>query len=89
MKIYPLGDTPTADETSGAVFKERFASEIFGGARNFGAVATGEKRAPRRGEWYLSGAVVTAYRAPNDLDTVFQIARIVRVKTLPSRVVLA
>jgi hypothetical protein len=56
---------------------------------NLGAVATGEKRAPRKGEWYLSGAIVGAYKAPNDLDTVFQIARVIRTKTIPARVVPA
>lgn len=25
------------------------------------------RRAPKKGEWYLSGAVVEAYQAPNDL----------------------
>ena len=28
-------------------------------------------RAPKKGEWYLSGAVCTAYYAPNDLTTKF------------------
>jgi len=32
-------------------------------------------RAPRKGEYYLSGAIVQAYRAPNDLSTAFKIAR--------------
>ncbi len=36
--------------------------------------ATGEFRKPKRGEHYLSGAVITAYRAPNDLSTAFWIA---------------
>jgi hypothetical protein len=40
---------------------------------------TGEKRPPKRGEWYLSGAIVTAYRAPAGLSTPYHIARIVRV----------
>lgn len=26
-------------------------------------------RPPKKGEYYLSGAIVTAYRAPNDLST--------------------
>lgn len=26
---------------------------------------TGELRCPRKGEWYLSGAIVEAYRAPH------------------------
>lgn len=42
---------------------------------------TGEKRPPKTGEWYLSGAIIEAYRAPNDLETPFHIARIVRGKT--------
>lgn len=38
-------------------------------------VKTGEVRAPRKGEYYLSGAVPTAYRAPNDLTTPYAIMR--------------
>jgi len=37
--------------------------------------ATGEYREPRQGEYYLSGAMVQAYRAPNDLSTRYWIAR--------------
>lgn len=44
------------------------------------AVWTGEKRQPKAGEWYLSGAEVEAYRVPNDLSTVFHIARLVKVE---------
>lgn len=36
--------------------------------------ATGEFRPPRKGEWYLSGAIVAAYQAPNDLSTPYWIA---------------
>ena len=46
------------------------------------AVATGERRPPKKGEWYLSGAVVEAYHVPNDLATPFSIARIVQVETI-------
>lgn len=28
---------------------------------------------PKKGDYYLSGAIVEAWRAPNDLDTVFEI----------------
>lgn len=38
-------------------------------------VKTGECRAPRAGEYYLSGAIPTAYRAPNDLSTAYPIMR--------------
>jgi hypothetical protein len=40
-------------------------------------MATGEKRIPRKGEWYLSGAIIEAYRAANDLSCEFYIARLV------------
>jgi hypothetical protein len=38
-------------------------------------VATGEFRAPLKGEYYLSGAIICAYRTPNDLTTASWIAR--------------
>ncbi len=49
-----------------------------GGVR---AVWTGEKRAPRKGEWFLSGSIVEAYYAHSDLGTVYHIAKIVEVET--------
>ena len=36
-------------------------------------VRTGEKRPPRKGEWYLSGAIPQAYQAPNDLNSAYHI----------------
>jgi hypothetical protein len=36
---------------------------------------TGEFRAPRKGEYYLSGAIPCAYRAQNDLSTDYHIMR--------------
>lgn len=42
------------------------------------AKLTGERRAPRRGEWYISGAIAEAYYAPNDLSTSYRIAKIVK-----------
>ena len=49
--------------------------------RDLRAVATGEFRAPRRGEWFLSGAIIEAYEAKNDLTTPYHIARIVITTT--------
>lgn len=43
-------------------------------------VATGEFRGPRKGEHYLSGALINAYRAPNDLSQEFWIARAVVIE---------
>lgn len=40
-------------------------------------------RAPKKGEWYLSGAIVAAYRAPNDLTTEYHIVeKIARAKRI-------
>lgn len=36
---------------------------------------TGEFREPRKGEYYLSGAIPTAYRAPADLSIKYHIMR--------------
>jgi hypothetical protein len=36
--------------------------------------ATGEYRAPKKGEYYLSGSEIVAYRAPNDFTLEFWIA---------------
>lgn len=46
-------------------------------------------RCPKKGEWYLSGAVIEAYRAPNDLSTPYYIANLVRTKTERKTVIKA
>ena len=38
---------------------------------------TGEFRKPKKGEWYLSGAIVEVYQAPNNLTIEFYIAKLV------------
>lgn len=43
---------------------------------------TGEKRPPKAGEWYFSGAVICAYRAVADLSQEYHIAEIVRTETV-------
>jgi hypothetical protein len=48
---------------------------------------SGEKRPPKRGEWYLGGAKISAYQAPNDFNSAYAIAEIVRVKTIVKYVV--
>ena len=40
----------------------------------------GGKRLPRKGEWYLSGAEIGAYRAESDLPTQYYIARLIVVE---------
>lgn len=85
-KVYPLGDTPSEKETGGASFNERVALSWTDGSKGFRAVATGEKRRPRRGEWFLSGAIIAAYKASNDLSTSYHIAKLVRVVPVPATV---
>jgi len=48
--------------------------------QNVRAKWTGEKRAPKAGEWFLSGAEVGAYLTKNDLTSVYHIAKLVIVK---------
>jgi len=67
-KYFPLADPPTPDDLSALGLPDKT------GIR---AMATGEKRSPRKGEWYLSGAIIEAYRASNDLSTQFHIAKLV------------
>ena len=49
------------------------------------AINTGIFREPRKGEFYLSGVVPTAYRAPNDLSTAFYIAELVITREIKYR----
>lgn len=41
-------------------------------------IRSGEFRAPRKGEFYLSGAIPLAWEAPNDLGTAYHILREVK-----------
>ncbi|GAA3751219.1 hypothetical protein [Micromonospora maritima] len=52
------------------------------GRQNLRVKATGEKRPPRKGEWYLSGATIEGYRAPNDLTQEHQIGELVEGETV-------
>lgn len=51
--------------------------------RNSKYKATGEFRCPRKGEFYLSGAIIGAYAAPNDLSSPYWIARPVEMMRCP------
>ena len=67
-----------------ADYMRRFEYERFGVNNHalIRAVYTGEKRPPKQGEWYLSGAIVEAYRAPNDLSTPYHIAKLVKIQPI-------
>lgn len=54
-------------------------ADVIAMQRDLRAVMTGEFRAPKKGEWYISGAIPEAYLAPNDLASEYHIARVIRV----------
>lgn len=86
MTLYPLCDYLSLAEREALGIESQapigYESTPTSPGKKARAVATGEKRPPRKGEWYLSGAIVGAYRAPNDLSTPYQIARVVLVEFL-------
>ena len=67
-KYYPLGD--------------RLPSVPNHEQRDYLARTTSEFRAPKKGEWYLSGAIPNAYLAPNDFTQKFNIMKIVKIKRI-------
>jgi len=73
--IYQTADAPTIAELKAIGVNKPYPGKCY--PRFIGAVWTGEKRPPRKGEWYLSGSKIEAYRAPNDLSTEYHIARLV------------
>lgn len=38
-------------------------------------------RVPKKGEWYLSGAIPEAYQAKGDLSSPYHVVRLVRIET--------
>jgi hypothetical protein len=50
--------------------------------RSFKARWTGEKRCPKKGEYFLSGAIIAACEAFSDMQTEYHIAEIVETETI-------
>lgn len=73
-RLFPLADCPTVAERRTLGLPDK------GGRQNVRAVFAGRKACPSKGQWYLSGDIVEAYRAPNNFSTVQHLARLVRVK---------
>lgn len=67
--LFPLVDHPTKAELTALGVTKR---------RHVKAQYSGEFRQPQGGEWYLSGAIVEAYRASKPLHGDFHIARLVK-----------
>lgn len=81
-----MGEVDTLKPEAFYSVNDRIPSDILdklGGKReNIRAIYVGEKRMPKKGEWYLSGAIIEAYCAFNDLSAVFPIAKLVQIKKI-------
>lgn len=86
MKLYQLEDWPPIDER-----KALGESEITGRipVNEIRAIKTGEMRCPKKGEWFLSGAIPEAYQATNDLTQEYRIAKLVRIKRVVTERIVA
>jgi hypothetical protein len=85
IKYFRLGDTPTQDECDrlGVLRKNNMVHSWAPPERDgefVKAKRTEEFRAPRQGEWYLSGAIPLAYRAPSNLRSKYRIMKLVVVE---------
>lgn len=77
---YPVADRVPLAQQKEMDVKTLYLPSVGITSKQVMAKPTGEKRPPRKGEWFLSGALVEAYYAPNDLSTSYYIAKLVRVK---------
>lgn len=81
MKFYKIGESLNRKERESLGLKRaEFHTSLDLSPKDVRAVFSGDKRNPRKGEWYLSGDPILAYRAPNDYATPYHIAKIVRVR---------
>jgi len=88
-KLYRLADQPTSKESKALGVLDKPCTDDPSvslpagmlGKIQLRGVRTGEYRAPKAGEWYLSGAEPEAWKARNDLTSPYYILRLVRVKT--------
>ena len=84
IKTYNVGDQPSRAEFEELGIKHRIRilpswSQTDKDGYGVRAVKTDQFREPKKGEWYLSGAIPEAYRAPNDLGAKYHIAKLVAI----------
>ena len=77
-ELYPLADWPTDQEAQCFGFEYGHCTQ--GQTRRLMGKKTGEFRPPKRGEWFLSGAVPEGYRALADMDGSYHILELVACK---------
>jgi len=85
MKFYKLADLPSRKEAERLGFAHDPKSLITAqrlAKPHLRGVLLGETRKPRKGDWYLSGAIPEAYKANADLSSEYPILRLVRVEVV-------
>lgn len=83
-ELYPLADYHRSNHP---LMNPELTAASWGDTGNLRARWNGEKRPPKEGEWYLSGATIEAYRATCDMSEAYPIAEIVRIKRVIADVV--
>lgn len=81
VSLYVYADVITPKEFKSLGFNEVSEYRKFLKQNNIMAIKTSQFRCPKKGERYLSGAIPTAYLAPNDLSNEFWICKLVIVET--------
>ena len=96
MKTYPLGEHPTYKERKEfeLLVPEGVKIPYFSGSRyEILCIKIGEKRPPKKGEWYLSGCNENGdpngWKAPNDLSNSFILAKLVLIQRVTKVKVLS
>jgi hypothetical protein len=88
LLTYPLADYPSRDDLLALGIEEStWGKELRKVAvwNRIRAVATGEKRPPKAGEWYLSGAIPSAYQAQGALSESYNIVRLCLIRESVTR----
>lgn len=84
QRFFPVSDRMTLAEAKSLGFESvpTCIPSIGHTNKEVRGILTGEKRSPKKGEWYLSGAEPTVWRASNDFgpNMVFHICKLVRVR---------
>jgi len=70
--LFELDDQVTKEECVALGIEYKYGAGI-----NLRCILTGEYRNPKKGEWYVSGAVPEGHKAPNDSSYVEHIAKLV------------
>lgn len=81
-RLHRLKDTILLDQLDKLGLTDQEARKWLNqsGTQRVMAVRSDEPKRPlKKGEWYLSGAIVEVYRAYNDLDTFHVVAKLVKV----------